>query len=514
VSHYSAHAYAELGERGWRAVRITSKLSSLTAPPSYVEIMSLHDPDFSCNTIIAGNTDVGGPGVRISHKQTLSSTNSADARQVIGSFAVVAWLTVILGFIPVWFETKDMYQESRKLKETSPTARGNGLSWQNSNNASLVESGRAQNSDQDKPSQLSDNYHQDQKAIPLKSLLGRSYTIPGVGGAQATSATEAMCNGQRVPLSTEGYDDGRRRYADKIINILGSLGDLQAITSLGIIISGIVNRNDLTFYHEQLVLISYDMALNSFWVTRINYMNVDSDDNKWRLLLRRGAVLASLVLAIYYQAFVYLRENKWPLWPEYDSIPEDSSAGHCYRYMDQSNTNFSFYFWVVGEALFAFALALCLFPYTRRWNEQWFFWTMVITWYLWEEMRASWDQFLKSEEGSRLTKLQTVFRTGFQVLFYGIMTVLWFLLLQLLAVWSYGDGFYPLTWFCYLAFLVWNTFDLISLVVVNYSMVQGNELTTWGFGQVLPVVVAVLSIITSVIDEFTGQCYVLLTCLL
>jgi hypothetical protein len=37
-------------------------------------------------------------------------------------------------------------------------------------------------------------------------------------------------------------------------------------------------------------------------------------------------------------------------------------------------------------------------------------------------------------------------------------------------------------------------------------MVEGNELTTWGFGQVLPVVVAFLSIIYSFVDEFTGQC--------
>ncbi|KAH8762754.1 hypothetical protein F5882DRAFT_246836, partial [Hyaloscypha sp. PMI_1271] len=82
---------------------------------------------------------------------------------------------------------------------------------------------------------------------------------------------------------------------------LGSLGDLQAITSLGIIISGIVNRRDLTFYHEQLVLISYMMALNSFWAIRINYMNVDSKDNEWRLLVRRVAILICMVLAIYYQ---------------------------------------------------------------------------------------------------------------------------------------------------------------------------------------------------------------------
>jgi hypothetical protein len=452
--------------------------------------------------------------------QTSSTNSHTDAIQVIGSFAVVAWFTVILTLIPAWKETKETYQEWRNPRDPSPTSRGKGPSG-------LIERGTPQGINQDAPSQLSDNDHQDRNAILSRRSPGRSYTISGVGkvkpigssvsGTQATPATEARRDYQRVPFNKKGYDYVKGLHAspkpespfiEKILNVLGSLGDLQAITSLGIIISGIANRSDLTFYHEQLVLISYMMALNSFWAIRINYMNVDSKDNEWRLLVRRVAIFICMVLAIYYQTFVYLREGKWQLWPEPDSIPHNNTAGYCYRFMDRANPDFSFYFWVIGQGLFAFALALCLFPCTRRWNEGWFIWTTVMTLHLWGEMRASWDTFLKSKEKNGWTALQTAFCdfSMIRVVFYIAMVVLWFLLVQLLAIWSYGDGFYPLNWFCYLAFLVWNTFDLISLVALNYQMVEGNELTTWGFGQVLPVVVAFLSIIYSLVDEFTGQC--------
>jgi hypothetical protein len=417
--------------------------------------------------------------------QTSSANSHTDARQVVGSFAVVAWFTVILTFIPAWKETKETYQEWRNPRDLSPTSHGNGPSGLKSNGTELVERGAPQRINQDAPSQLSDNDHQDHNVILSRRSPGRSYTISGVrkvkpisssvSGTQATPATEARRGYQRVRLNKKGCDYVKGLHAspkpespfvEKILNVLGSLGDLQAITSLGIIISGIANQNDLTFYHEQLVLISYMMALNSFWAIRINYMNVNSKDNEWRLLVRRVAIFVCMVLAIYYQTFVYLREGKWHLWPEPDSIPHNDTAGYCYRFMDRANPDFSFYFWVIGQGLFAFALVLCLFPCTKRWNEGWFIWTTVMTLHLWGEMRASWDAFLKFKEKKGWTALQTAFCDFgmIRVVFYSAMVVLWFLLVQLLAIWSYGDGFYPLNWFCYLAFLVWNTFDLISLV--------------------------------------------------
>ena len=251
--------------------------------------MSLIDPNFSCNTTIAGNTDVGGPGVGLA--QTSSTNSHTDARQVIGSFAVVSWFTVILTLIPAWKETKETYQAWRNLSDPSPTSRGNRPSGLNSNGTEPVERGTPQGINQDAPSQLSNNDHQDRNAIFSRRSPGRSYTISGVGKVKPirSPSTEARRDYQRVPFNKKGYDYVKALHAspkpespfvEKILNVLGSLGDLQAITSLGIIISGIVNRRDLTFYHEQLVLISYMMALNSFWAIRINYMNVDSKESE------------------------------------------------------------------------------------------------------------------------------------------------------------------------------------------------------------------------------------------
>ncbi|KAH8902139.1 hypothetical protein BR93DRAFT_858772, partial [Coniochaeta sp. PMI_546] len=121
----------------------------------------------------------------------------------------------------------------------------------------------------------------------------------------------------------------------------------------------------------------------------------------------------------------------------------DDDTGPCFRYLDRSNALFSTIFWTTGL---------------------------------------------------------TVILLVIEVLASGFAVVVYFLFLQLLDVWSYGDGFYPLTWLAYLGFYAWNALDVISMVLLNRNLLQDEE-WAWGFGQVLPMVVT-LSVLFLIVDVF------------
>jgi hypothetical protein len=93
--------------------------------------------------------------------------------------------------------------------------------------------------------------------------------------------------------------------------------------------------------------------------------------------------------------------------------------------------------------------------------------------------------------------------TPIEVVIAGLCTTFWFLLLQLLAAWSYSNGFYPLTWLAYIGFYTWNALDIISLVVLNHDMICEEEWTLC-FGQILPGVL-ILSIIFYIVDVYRGK---------
>lgn len=81
------------------------------------------------------------------------------------------------------------------------------------------------------------------------------------------------------------------------------------------------------------------------------------------------------------------------------------------------------------------------------------------------------------------------------------VAIYWFLL-QWLATWSYGDGFFPFTWFIYVGLNVWYTLDVVSLWAWNKPLISVEE-QGWGFGQVLPLVL-ILSIGINALDIFRG----------
>jgi hypothetical protein len=92
---------------------------------------------------------------------------------------------------------------------------------------------------------------------------------------------------------------------------------------------------------------------------------------------------------------------------------------------------------------------------------------------------------------------------GFSAAIFGFLVFLYWWVYQWLAVWSYGDGFYPFLWFAYIGFDIWNTFDTVTLVVLNRSLLQSSEYK-WSFGQVLPLIM-ILAIGINVLDTWTSE---------
>lgn len=289
--------------------------------------------------------------------------------------------------------------------------------------------------------------------------------------------------------------------------LLGTLCDLQAITGLGIVVAGMTQWSEISFYHEQLALLYYSMTLNSFWAARVNYMSWDDQvrgAGKVRLLMRRLVIIAASAVSLTWQIYVYWREKWSGQWPYNDTynVPD----GHCYRYQDRSNPTFALVFWGLGQLIFTITMCLGLSHCTRWINGHFLAGIEIVAQWLWGRLQHFWNLCHGPQEAP-LSTVALFGRRGHgapMVVVYGFAFVLWFLFRQLLDVWSYGEGFYPFSWLVYVAFMTYNTWGVASLVALNRSMVEDRELEMWGFGQVLPVVM-LLSIVYTAVDVFVGK---------
>lgn len=204
------------------------------------------------------------------------------------------------------------------------------------------------------------------------------------------------------------------------------------------------------------------------------------------------------MLALVFQCLIILRENS-----DWDWL----QSGRCYRGHDYSGTNDSI-FWMVGLSLFGLTLLLTLTPLE-----------IYITTVMSSLVKLY--EALKSTTRTRIQKLKTpqtfihattkdqlslcftlIIDTAVFLLLTFLTTLTW-LLINFLSVWSYGEGFYAFEMLCYIAFGVWNTWDIIDLKLSNRLLVIGSELR-WGFGQVLPTAL-VGGIAFSAFDGFSGE---------
>ena len=281
--------------------------------------------------------------------------------------------------------------------------------------------------------------------------------------------------------------------------LLDSLCDLQIVTGLAIVIAALAQIPSITFYHESLAQNYWWVTLNSFWAARIEYMDVDEDSVKYsgRATIRRISVFVSVVLGIVFQCIVNIRESR-----EWFFL----RSGHCYLSHDHTSS----WPWIVGTSIYAVTLFLTIIPFTRPWVKTY----LSVVHGMQKKLVEGWKRSAIALHKSYIYPVNRhdlsfmraflcfIFRIAHFALFSLCLTFFW-LFLQFMAAWSYGDGFYPLLILFYLGFAAWNTFDILDLKLSNSSLIDGQE-SSWGFGQVLPMVL-LITITYNAFDAFRGE---------
>jgi hypothetical protein len=276
--------------------------------------------------------------------------------------------------------------------------------------------------------------------------------------------------------------------------LLVSLTDIQAITGLSIILTGMARFPSISYYHEQFASNLWWLTLNSLWISRIDYNDNSQFMSTWRMQIRRITITLSVIIAAVFQIIIALREeNYW----------DPLKAGRCYV-RDSLGSDFAQnMFWFLGTCIYGVVLILSLTKYTRDWyatqvvgriepslSAMWA-WTRAADHQLKkygedqraEENRATRDGFFKRE-------LTTVVLT-LKLISYTVAFITWWCLVQFLSIWSSGTGSHAVELGVYTVFAAANTWWVIAIKVDNIHLIQGNE-KRWTFGQMLPCALAVL----------------------
>lgn len=244
----------------------------------------------------------------------------------------------------------------------------------------------------------------------------------------------------------------------------------------------------ISYFHEELVMCYWNLTLDSFWAGRADYMGIYSKGDPLRLLIRRVAILCSCVLGLSFQGFIFVREY-WT-W--------DDDEGPCFRYEDGTSP----IPWMAGISLFSIALISLIFPWTRKYLGQLFDKIEITNGKLNDLYKRAKEELAPKV----LHQRQWTFSRLLKLLWWGCLVVcrvLWYALIVWLDIWSYGDTFWPISWFFYVLFNIWNTFDVVSLWINNQVNLVDQE-QHLGFGQVLPLVL-IASIIFQGIDIYRGK---------
>lgn len=280
-------------------------------------------------------------------------------------------------------------------------------------------------------------------------------------------------------------------------SLLGSLCDLQIVTGLAIVIAGFAQIQTISFYHESLAMNYWWLTLNSFWAARIEYM--DENDMKYtgRAAVRRIGVLVSVVLGLAFQCIINIRQRQdWFF----------LRPGYCYIFHDHSSS----WPWVAGTSIYAVSLALVIIPASRPWVQKYLQVVHRIQGHLVERWKKSATAlqtcYFQPVNGYNMSHMRSLLRIVFRMAVFGLNSLclfVYWLFHQFMAVWSYGNGFYPLLILVYFGYAIWNTFDILDLKLSNRSLIDGQE-TSWGFGQILPIVLLIM-IGYNTIDAFQGK---------
>ncbi|KAJ9419625.1 hypothetical protein QL093DRAFT_2370693 [Fusarium oxysporum] len=210
---------------------------------------------------------------------------------------------------------------------------------------------------------------------------------------------------------------------------------------------------------------------------------------KWRAYTRRLLIIVSVFLGITWASL----SNKL----ETDNWNEDDPQ-KCYHFNDITyNSVVLPWIWIAGLGIYQAALIWSFVDRKGTFSG------------IWKGKGKDLEDFFKDRTNDCFKKnvkiscrfslaqfLRLLYRLFATFLFWILFRFVW-LARVLISVWSYGDSDVRGFFIVYYAFVIWNTYDIIMLKIINQPLVEDE--TKMGFGQVLPLVLLV-QILLNILD--------------
>lgn len=284
--------------------------------------------------------------------------------------------------------------------------------------------------------------------------------------------------------------------------MLDPLCDLQVITGAGVVIAGLTEGENLSFYHQAMVADYWWLTINSLFLAVVSTRQAvkAKQYSDFRLRFRQAAILVTVALAIVFlslQAVAVTRHWDW------------LGSGKCYRSLDVSESS-SLWLWIAGLCLHeATSIAELIFDSSGRLLERLekshrgFEGELVKTFKT--HMNSAKGHVQNFSMGSGFaTSLSLLLSLSLAVLTM-VLVVLSLIVRQGLAFWSFGIGTPAFQGLFMAAFFLWNFSDLVTIKIMNAPLLsQDNSSSkpeTWGFGQTLPMVL-ILSVAYMALDAY------------
>lgn len=283
------------------------------------------------------------------------------------------------------------------------------------------------------------------------------------------------------------------RLKRAVRKLLVNLSDLQVITGTSIIIAGLAQLPEISYYHEFLVNQYWYLCLNSFWAAKTSYIEDDDEEEDWwPSVARRVAILFSVILALAFEIITNLREqNDW-------DNGDGGENGKCYISNDNSGSTQN-WVWIGGLFVYAIFLVLSLNKRTLDWFEPKGAFTTGVNNVI-SSLFKKYEKFvgdaLDLVDSPYLYPVSCIIWAS-DLLFQTLCRIFWFFLIQWTCVWAWGSGRYGFQAAVYIAFTIWASYDVIDLKRSNWFLVDGTE-SVWAFGQVLPVALMAMLLINAI----------------
>lgn len=145
-------------------------------------------------------------------------------------------------------------------------------------------------------------------------------------------------------------DDEQPRLKVAAAELLETLCDLQLVTGTAILIAGLAQGDNLSFYHEAIISSYWNLTLSSFWAAQ-------QGNNKYKEIkdlpsfVRTSAIWCTLILSIFFQSRQTLHDYfKHGYWNALD-------GDRCFRLNHDHSGEGNGWLWIVGLSLYAFVLS-------------------------------------------------------------------------------------------------------------------------------------------------------------